>query len=107
MKRYELYLARLAPVEGTEMGKTRMVVIVSDDLRNQALPNVVCCPLTSQLHPGWRSRLQIRCGNQRAEIAVDRIRVLSKSRFERRIGRLSAADAKQLRLLIAEMYATE
>jgi mRNA interferase MazF len=89
------------------MGKTRLVAIVSDDQRNQALPNVVCCPLTKQLHPGWRSRLQIRCGKLQAEIAVDQIRVLSKSRFARRIGRLSAADAEQLRLLIAEMYATE
>ena len=105
MKRYDVYLARLDPVEGTEMGKTRPVVIVSDDLRNRALPNVVCCPLTKQLHPGWRSRLQVRYGGLLAEVAVDQIRVLSKSRFTRKIGHLSATDAEERRRLIAEMYA--
>jgi mRNA interferase MazF len=89
VKRYDIYLARLDPVEGTEMGKTRPVVIVSDDLRNRALPNVVFCPLTKQLHPDWRSRLQVHGAGLLAEIAVDQIRVLSKSRFTRKIGRLS------------------
>ena len=106
MKRYEIYLARLDPVQGTEMGKTRPVVIVSDDLRNRALPNVVCCPLTKQLHPDWRSRLQVRSGGLVAEVAVDQIRVLSRSRLTRRIGRLSTTDAEELRRLISEMYAT-
>lgn len=105
MKRYDVYLARLDPVEGTEMGKTRPVVIVSDDLRNRALPNVVCCPLTKQLHPAWRGRLQVRCGGLLAEVAVDQIRVLSKSRLTRKFGHLSTTDAEELRRLIAEMYA--
>jgi len=35
MKHYDVYVARLEPVQGSEMGKTRPVVIVSDDLRNQ------------------------------------------------------------------------
>jgi len=82
------------------------IVIVSDDLRNRALPNVVCCPLTKQLHPDWRSRLQVRCGGLSVDIAVDQIRVLSKSRFTRKIGHLSARNAEELRRLISEMYAT-
>jgi PemK-like, MazF-like toxin of type II toxin-antitoxin system len=45
VKRYEIYFARLDPVEGSEIGKTRPVVIVSDDLRNQLLQTVVVCPL--------------------------------------------------------------
>jgi mRNA interferase MazF len=106
VKRYDIYLARLDPVEGTEMGKTRPVVIVSDDLRNRALPNVVCCPLTKQLHPDWRTRLHVRCRGLLAEVAVDQIRVLSKSRFTRKIDHLSTTDAAELRRLIAEMYAS-
>ena len=104
MKRYDIYLARLDPVQGSEMGNTRPVVIVSDDLRNQLLQTVVVCPLTSQLHPAWRSRLQVRCAGQSAEIAVDQIRVLSRARLTRKIAQLSAADAESLRQLISEMY---
>jgi mRNA interferase MazF len=104
MKRDEIHLARLDPVEGSEIGKTRPVVIVSDDLRNQALQTVVVCPLTSQLRPQWRSRLRVRCAGKDADIAVDQIRVLSKSRLIRRIDRLSTTAVLSLRRLISEMY---
>ena len=106
MKRYEIHLARLDPVEGSEIGKTRPVVIVSDDLRNRLLQTVVVCPLTSQLHPQWRSRLRLRCAGKPAEVAVDQIRVLSKTRLIRRIDRLPVPAAEALRQLILEMYAT-
>ncbi|HOC01761.1 MAG TPA: type II toxin-antitoxin system PemK/MazF family toxin [Verrucomicrobiota bacterium] len=104
MKRYDICIARLDPVQGSEMGKTRPVVIVSDDLRNQLLQTVAVCPLTRQLHPAWRSRLQVRCAGQTAEIAVDQIRVLNRTRLARKIAQLSARDADTLRRLISEMY---
>jgi len=104
MKRYDIYFARLDPVEGSEIGKTRPVVIVSNDLRNRLLQTVVACPLTSQLHPQWRTRLQVHCAGRPAEIAVDQIRALSKGRLTRKIDQLSAGDAEALRRLIAEMY---
>ncbi len=104
MKRYDIFVAQLDPVQGSEMGKTRPVVIVSDDLRNQLLQTVVVCPLTSQLHPAWRSRLQVRCAGQPAEIAVDQIRVLSRARLTRKIAQLSPTEAERLRQLISEMY---
>ena len=46
-----MHFARLDPVQGSEIGKTRPVVIISGDLRNQLLQTVVVCPLTRQLHP--------------------------------------------------------
>ena len=39
-----------------------------------------------------------------AEIAVDQIRTISKSRLGKKISALSAADAATLRRLITEMY---
>jgi len=70
MKRYEIRWTALDPTRGAEMSKTRPAVIVSLDALNRALPTVTVCPLTSQLHPTWRSRLQVRCGGRRAEVAV-------------------------------------
>jgi mRNA interferase MazF len=105
MNRYDVCIARLDPVQGSEMGKTRPVVVVSDDLRNALLQTVVVCPLTSQLHPQWRSRLQVRSAGKPAEIAVDQIRVLSRSRLGRKIAVLTAGEADALRRLISEMYA--
>jgi mRNA-degrading endonuclease toxin of MazEF toxin-antitoxin module len=57
--------------QGAEMTKKRPVVIVSLDALNAKLQTVTVYPLTSQLHPAWRSRLHVRCGRQEAEIVVD------------------------------------
>ena len=106
-KRYEIYFADLNPTMGSELKKIRPVVIVSQDLMNAYLETVVVCPLTSNLHPQWRSRINILCANKPAEIAVDQIRTISKQRLKKRIDLLSPTEARQLRQLITEMYGEE
>jgi len=104
MKRYDICWANLDPVRGSEIAKTRPVVIVSLDVLNIALATVTVCPLTSQLHPGWRSRIQITCMGKPAEIAVDQIRTISKQRLGRKLDVLSEDEASILRRVITEMY---
>ena len=103
-QRYAIYFADLNPSVGGEIRKVRPVVVVSQNEMNQFLDTVVVCPLTSTLHPQWRSRLQIQCAGQDAEIAMDQLRTISKRRLRRRLDRLSATEAAQLRHLITEMY---
>ncbi len=103
-RRYAVYFADLNPTVGGEIQKVRPVVVVSQDEMNQFLDTVVVCPLTSTVHPQWRSRLQIQCAGKEAEIAVDQIRAVSKRRLRRRVDRLSPEEAAQLRRLITEMY---
>jgi len=104
IKRYEIYSADLNPSIGSEIKKIRPVVIISQDEMNKYLETVVICPLTSKLHPQWRSRLQIKCADRKAEIAVDQIRTISKLRLKKKIDRLSKLEAAQLRKLITDMY---
>jgi mRNA interferase MazF len=104
MKRYEIRWTAFDPARGSEMGKTRPAVIVSLDTLNQRVRTVTVCPLTSELHPSWRSRLQVRCGGRQAEVAVDQIRAVSKARLGDRIGSLSKDEAAALRRVITEMY---
>ena len=104
MKRYEIRWTALDPVQGAEMAKTRPAVIVSLDALNQRLQTVTICPLTSHLHPTWRTRLGCRVGGQSAEIAVDQIRTVSKARLGKKVGALSNEQAGALRRLITEMY---
>jgi len=104
MKRDEIYWGRLDPVEGSEMGKTRPCVIVSDDLRNSLLRTVVVCPLTTVLRPHWRTRLQVMCAGRKADVCADQIRVLNKTRLAHKIGVLPPAEAAALRELLTEMY---
>ena len=104
MRRYEMRWTALDPTQGGEMAKTRPAVIVSLDTLNQRLQTVTVCPLTSELHPTWRSRLQVRCGGRPAEVAVDQIRTVSKVRLGDKIGSLRKDEAAALRRLITEMY---
>lgn len=104
VERYGVYLADLDPTRGGEIAKTRPVVVVSRDDMNRFLDTVVVCPLTTTLHPRWRSRVQTACAGRKAEIAVDQIRTLSKVRLGRRLDELEPATAKLLRRLITEMY---
>ena len=103
-KRYEIYVADLDPTVGGEIKKVRPVVVISQNEMNRYLDTVVVCPLTTRLHPQWRSRLQIDCAGQKAEIALDQIRTLSKQRLRNKIDQLSAEEATQLRHIIVEMY---
>src|ERR1039457_5879680 len=96
-ERNGIYRADLNPTRGSEINKIRPVVIVSLDILNQALETVVVCPLTTKLHPRWRSRLQMKCQGKSAEIAVDQIRTISKSRLISKMGALSAKEAQDLR----------
>jgi mRNA interferase MazF len=104
IKRYEIYFADLNPTIGGEIKKVRPVVIISQDEMNQYLETVVACPLTSKIHPQWRTRLQIKCANKKAEIAVDQIRTIRKQRLKKRIDTLTKIKAAQLRKLITDMY---
>lgn len=104
MRRYEIRWTALDPTRGAEMAKTRPAVIVSLDALNKVLPTITVCPLTSQLHPAWRSRVQVRCAGRPAEVAVDQIRTVSKTRLGDRIGSLTRNEAALLRRVLTEMY---
>jgi mRNA interferase MazF len=104
IERYGIYIADLNPTIGGEINKIRPVIVISQDEMNQYLETIVICPLTSKIHPTWRSRLQITCADKQAEIAVDQIRTISKQRLRNKIDQLSESKAAELRKLITDMY---
>ncbi len=103
-ERYGIYRADLNPTRGSEINKVRPVVIVSLNALNEALETVVICLLTTKLHPRWRTRLQVRCQGKLAEIAVDQIRTVSKTRLLGKMDMLKPRESAELRRLILEMY---
>jgi len=104
IKQYEIYMVDLNPTKGSEINKVRPAVVVSQNDMNKALGTIVICPLTTSLHPMWRSRIQIVCNRKNAEIAVDQIRTISKMRLIKKIDKLEANDSIKLRVTISEMY---
>jgi mRNA interferase MazF len=109
MKRGDVYDARLEPVEGSEQGGTRPVIIVSRDVINAYSPVVLAVPCTTyqsgkRVYPTQVLIEPPNGGLVNDSIAMaDQIRVLSKTRLIRLRGRLSDTTITQLdqALLIA------
>ena len=104
--RYHLYWVNLDPTQGSEIAKTRPALVVSPDAMNKRLQTVVICPLTSQLHPSWASRVKCECAGQPAEIAIDQIRTVARTRLQKHIGKIDSDTAAQVRAAISLLYAT-
>ncbi|PSB02403.1 type II toxin-antitoxin system PemK/MazF family toxin [Merismopedia glauca] len=109
MKRGEVYDARLDPVEGSEQGGTRPVIIVSREAINASSPLVMAVPCTTyrvgrRIYP---SQIVISApdgGLDSDTIALgEQLRTLSKTRLLRLRGMLSQEALAQLNqaLLIA------
>ena len=104
MKRFDIYLVRLDPTQGSEIAKTRPCVIVSPNSMNQPLRTVVVAPLTTT-SKRWPSRVGCEIGGQRGEIALDQIRAIDKTRLVRRIGGLDKGTTRSVCATLVEMFA--
>lgn len=107
MKRGEIYLARLEPVEGLEQGGTRPIIIVSRDAINLYSPVVLAVPCTTykQKKRVFPTQVLIKAshnGLRRESIAMaDQVRVLAKSRLLNLVGNLSIISLKELNKALA------
>ncbi len=85
MKRGEIYFAVLDPTRGSEIQKTRPVIIVSNDAANRAAAVVTVVPLTSSIaivHP-FEVKLSAReTGlSKDSKALAQQIRTLDKARL--------------------------
>lgn len=101
-RRFEVWLANLNPQRGTEVGKTRPVVVVQSDLLNAAgHPSTMICPLTTNVQPDATIlRVHLNDGdaglNGAGDILVDQVTAIDNKRFRRKLGDLPDVAAAQL-----------
>lgn len=112
MPRGDVYWAQLDPVEGSEQGGRRPVVIVSREAINVNLPNVIVLPMSSspaRLAKPYPSQLIIR--SRELGLAGDgvvmgeQIRTISKQRLERFISHLPESVMKKIDELLKVVLA--
>ena len=104
MKRFEVWLARLDPAEGSEMQKTRPVVILSPEVMNVRLHTVILAPLTAG---GFAAPFRVPCqfGRVNGQIALDHLRALDKTRLLRRRGVFDQPTCETVLKVPAEIFA--
>jgi mRNA interferase MazF len=102
--RFEIWLVRLEPVLGAEIGKTRSAVVISPDDANHALKTVIVAPLTS-VRRKWPTRVPVRVNKVAGDVALDQMRAVDKQRLAKRIGLLSPGETEALLQRLSEMFA--
>ncbi|MCK4762821.1 MAG: type II toxin-antitoxin system PemK/MazF family toxin [Candidatus Aminicenantes bacterium] len=99
--RWHIFLANLDPVVGSEQGRTRPVLVISEDEINRILPVVNVIPLTSmkegrKIYPNEVFLTSNVTGLSKNSIALCyQIRTLDKKRFIKKIGEVSDEEARE------------
>ena len=99
--RWHIFLASLDPVVGSEQGKTRPVLVISEEEINQILPVVNALPITTR-KPGrkvYPNEVLIPAGtvglDKESILLCYQIRTLDKIRLTRMIGKIETWELKQ------------
>ncbi|HMG72561.1 MAG TPA: type II toxin-antitoxin system PemK/MazF family toxin [Pyrinomonadaceae bacterium] len=99
-ERWSVWLANLDPVVGSEQGRTRPVLVLSDTRLNQILPVVNVLPITSRKHNRriYPNEAQVPCGvaglDVESIVLCYQIRTLDKQRLIRRLGVLGETNLR-------------
>ena len=85
MKRGEIYYANLDPVLGSETGKRRPVLIVSNDINNRAATTVTVLPITSNVTRVYPFEVYLDKNDsglsKPSKVQAQQIRTISKQRI--------------------------
>jgi mRNA interferase MazF len=91
----EIWMANFSPSKGTEINKIRPCLVISPDLANQALPNIIVAPLTSTLK-NYPSRINCDFKKKSGQIMIDQIRTIDKRRLIKVLGTIDDATSKKV-----------
>jgi len=103
MMMFEVYDVDLNPTRGAEMYKVRPAIIISPDTMNRNLKTVVVAPLTHTIK-GYPSRVALHFDDQRGEVVLDQIRAVDKARLIKKRGRIDAATATNIQMVLKTMF---
>ncbi|MFY9175495.1 MAG: type II toxin-antitoxin system PemK/MazF family toxin [Peptococcia bacterium] len=93
IKRGDIYYADLNPVQGSEQGGTRPVLIVQNEIGNQYSPTTIIAAITSQLSKAkLPTHVEIKCESCGLEkdsvILAEQIRTIDKKRLKQKVSSL-------------------
>ena len=99
--RGEIYFAELNPVQGSEQGGIRPVLIVQNDVGNAYSPTTIVLAITSQLN---KARLPTHVAVPAREsglsrdsvILAEQVRTIDKSRLRQRVARLEPRTMRRI-----------
>lgn len=103
MNQFDVYVANLDPTIGSEIKKTRPVVIISPNELNHNIKTVIVAPVTSQTHNNIPTRVPIKL-KENSFAVLDQIRTLDKARLTTYITTLKTSESEAIKSTLLEMF---
>ncbi|MGA3100762.1 MAG: type II toxin-antitoxin system PemK/MazF family toxin [Terracidiphilus sp.] len=104
VRRGEIWLARLDPVVGSDIRKTRPCIVISPSEMHDHLRTVIVAPMTTKAFPAG-FRVPITHSGRSGLILLDQVRTIDKVRLVRRLGSVSPATLTSTLATLAEIFA--
>jgi mRNA interferase MazF len=105
LKRFDICLVNLDPTIGSEMKKTRPVVIISPDSMNfSRLKTIIVAPMTSTVRDDFPTRVTLNFNNKKGQIALDQVRSIDRTRIIKILGSLDAEVETNVLNLLGVMF---
>lgn len=103
VRRFDIWLVNLDPMQGSETRKTGPCVVVSPDEMNRHIRTVIIAPMTSRRRD-YPTRVDLTFQRTRGQVVLDQIRTVDKSRLTRKLGHLSEVRAHAVAGVLVEMF---
>ncbi|MBA2652796.1 MAG: type II toxin-antitoxin system PemK/MazF family toxin [Tatlockia sp.] len=105
LKRFEIFLVNLDPTVGSEIKKTRPIVIISPDSMNLSrLKTVIIAPMTSTIKENFPTRIDIAFQDKKGQVALDQLRAIDRSRLIKKLGFLDNEAQLNIRNTLTIMF---
>ncbi|OGV50937.1 MAG: transcriptional regulator [Legionellales bacterium RIFCSPHIGHO2_12_FULL_42_9] len=105
LKRFDIFLVNLDPTIGSEIKKTRPVVIVSPDSMNLSrLKTVIVAPMTRTIKENFPTRVNTEFKNKKGQVALDQLSAIDRSRLIQKLGALDKETQFNLLTILTIMF---
>ncbi len=101
VSRGEVYFAELNPVQGSEQGGTRPVLIIQNDVGNTYSPTTIVLAITSQINKAkLPTHVEVRSAESGLQkdsvILAEQVRTIDKSRLKKKVAVLQPPTMKRI-----------
>lgn len=94
IKKGDIYWVKLDPIEGSEIGKIRPAVVISNDINNEYADTVTIVPISSKVGKVYPFEVLIPKGTANltddSKVKANQIRTVDKKRLKNLIGTVPA-----------------
>ena len=105
LNRFDVCLVNLDPTIGSEIQKTRPVVIISPNTMNiSRLKTIIIAPMTSIVRESFPTRVTITFQNKEGQIALDQLSAIDRIRIIKKLGNLDRDSENSILNTLSIMF---